>query len=243
MNKYIIIVVILGLIIGGGAFYRAKFVPDIEKNVATGVDRPITITVFENTWTFQPEEIEIDKGDKIILTIINNDEYDHGFAVDAYGISQRLPAKETIKIEFVASKSGDFPYYCSVSCGSGIVDGEKRGHFDHVGKLRVLNITSETIDYEPESDADFARQARESAIVSTANEKATETGFDINTLSVLFDLDNALWGIYQKSENLEIELPQKGYQSVLYRDDSNKPVLWVFVDTLSGDVIETFEVE
>lgn len=151
MNKYITISIVLVLIIGAGAFYRANFVPDIEKAVVTGVDRELTIVVFQNTWKFEPEEIEVNQGDRIILTVVNRDEYDHGFAIDAYGISQRMPALGTIIVEFIATRPGEFPYYCSVSCGSGEVDGEKRGHFDQIGKLHVRSIISETSNFEGET--------------------------------------------------------------------------------------------
>ena len=147
MNKYIIIVIVLALIIGGGAFYRANFVEDIGEIIATGVERNITIIVHENTWRFEPENIEVDQGDRLILTIVNRDEYDHGFAIDAYGISQRMPALSTIQINFVATRPGDFPYYCSVSCGSGIVDGIERGHFDQIGNLQVRSLLSETSNF------------------------------------------------------------------------------------------------
>jgi hypothetical protein len=63
----------------------------------------------------------------------------------------RLPANGTIEVEFVASKSGEFPFYCSVSCSdsgstgnlldgkvqSGVHAGTVRGHFDHIGKFIV----------------------------------------------------------------------------------------------------------
>ncbi len=139
--------IVLALIIGGGAFYRANFVADIEEVVATGVERNITIIVHKNTWRFEPENVEVDQGDKIIFTVVNRDEYDHGFAIDAYGISQRMPALSTIQVDFVATRPGDFPYYCSVSCGSGIVDGEERGHFDQIGNLHVRSLISETSNF------------------------------------------------------------------------------------------------
>ena len=49
---------------------------------------------------------------------------------------------DTIKIEFVVTQEGDFPYYCSVPCGDGIVDGKKRGHFDMTGKIHVRSAAN-----------------------------------------------------------------------------------------------------
>ena len=86
----------------------------------------------------------LERGDKVIVTIINEDDYDHGISLDAFGVSQRMPANGTITVEFVATQEGDFPFYCSVPCGEGEVAGEKRGHFDMVGKLHVRSIISAT---------------------------------------------------------------------------------------------------
>ncbi|MCI0542309.1 hypothetical protein L0Y69_00950, partial [bacterium] len=49
-----------------------------------------------------------------------------------------VPALATIEAEFVATVVGDFPFYCSVPCGEGEVAGKTRGHFDQVGKVRVI---------------------------------------------------------------------------------------------------------
>ncbi|MCH7597497.1 cupredoxin domain-containing protein [Patescibacteria group bacterium] len=247
MNKYIIIVIVLVLIIASGAVYRAKFVPEVEKAVVTGIERSISIVTFENTWAFEPEFIEADQGDKIIFTITNRDDYDHGFAIDAFGISQRMPAKSTIVIEFVVTQAGDFPYYCSVSCGSGLVDGEKRGHFNQVGRLHVKSIISETSDFgKTVSDEDFAKSARHASAVAPANEKAEELGYDVSNLEILFDEDNTLWGIYVDSEDIDVKelnlSEEQQYQSILYRDNDSNPVLWIFIDSFEGEVINVFEV-
>ncbi|TSC75760.1 MAG: Uncharacterized protein G01um101430_254 [Parcubacteria group bacterium Gr01-1014_30] len=144
MNKYIILIAVIVLIVIAGALYRAYLLPEAAKPVATGVERQITISAKKNQWRFEPEVIEVDRGDKIILTMVNEDDYDHGIAIDAYGISQRMPANSTIKVEFIATQAGDFPFFCSVPCGEGIVDGAKRTHFDMIGKLHVKDLISET---------------------------------------------------------------------------------------------------
>ena len=102
------------------------------------------MTAKKDAWAFEPEVIEAVRGDTIIMTVVNEDNYDHGIAIDAFGISQRMPAESTIKIEFVVTQEGEFPLYCSVPCGEGIVDGKKRTHFDMVNKLHVRSIINET---------------------------------------------------------------------------------------------------
>jgi plastocyanin len=144
MNKYIILIIILVLIVVGGVAYRAFLRSEEAAPVTTGKVREVTIVAEKDKWKFTPEIIEAERGDKIVATIINEDSYDHGIAIDAFGVSQRMPANSTIKTEFVVTQEGEFPFYCSVPCGEGEVDGEKRGHFDMIGKIHVRSIVSET---------------------------------------------------------------------------------------------------
>lgn len=144
MNKYFLLILGAVIIIGGGIIYRAYFLPEASKPVVTGAVREVTIIAKKNEWRFIPEVVEADRGDKIIMTVINEDDYDHGIAIDAFGVTQRMPANSTIRVEFVVTQEGDFPFYCSVPCGEGEVDGVKRTHFDMIGKLHVRSIISNT---------------------------------------------------------------------------------------------------
>mgnify|MGYP006052924341 CR=1 FL=1 len=154
MNKYIIIGLVLLVIVGGAAIYSKK--TDIDNCTdGMGTARDITVTSKKLEWRFEPEEIKVEKCDRIHLKVFNEDNFDHGVAIDALGISQRLPANGTIDINFVASKSGEFPFYCSVSCSTsenssfGLKDGKvqtgpyagtTRDHFIHVGKFIVTEL-------------------------------------------------------------------------------------------------------
>ena len=144
MNKYVILIIIIVLLIAAGIGYREFLLPEKSVPVTTGKIREITIVADKDEWRFTPEVIEAERGDKIVATIINEDNYDHGIAIDAFGVSQRMPANGTIKVEFVVTQEGDFPFYCSVPCGEGVVEGQKRGHFDMVGKIHVRSIVSAT---------------------------------------------------------------------------------------------------
>ncbi len=141
MNKFAIIGILLLVLIGGGAIYKSTNKASQQETanaIAQGKVREITVTATKNRWEFKPDIIEVDQGDTVRLSFVNEDSYDHGVQIDAYGVSQRIPANSTAIIpEFVATKAGDYPFICSVSCGSGIVDGKERGHFDQTGILRV----------------------------------------------------------------------------------------------------------
>ncbi len=144
MNKYFLVGIIVVLAIAAGIFYRTFLLAEKDKPITTGAIREITVAAKKDQWRFSPEAIEANQGDKIIMTLINEDAYDHGIGIDAFGISQRMPANSTIKVEFVVTKAGEFPFFCSVPCGEGIVDGVKRTHFDMIGKLHVKSLISET---------------------------------------------------------------------------------------------------
>jgi plastocyanin len=149
MNKFVIIGILAVLIIGGGVVYKQFILAQKDKPVTTGVVKNFTVTAIGDEWKFEPEDIEVNRGDKIIMKVVNEDDYDHGIAIDAYGISQRMPAKSDpqthgiITIELVATQAGEFPFYCSVPCGEGTVDGVKRGHFEMVGRIRVKDLINQ----------------------------------------------------------------------------------------------------
>jgi nitrosocyanin len=153
MNKYIIIGIVVVLILGGGVVYKQTTDTD-NCSSETGSDVSMTVVSKRLEWRFEPETITVSKCDRVKLTVVNEDNFDHGVAIDAFGISQRLPANGTINVEFVASKEGQFPFYCSVSCSdskstgnlsggtvaSGPYAGTFRGHFEHIGKFIVEAI-------------------------------------------------------------------------------------------------------
>ena len=167
MNKFAILGIGLVVIVAGGILYK-EFVGSGEAPIETGVVKEFTIVSKKLEWRFEPESIAVDQGDRIIATVINEDNFDHGFAIDAFGISQRLPANGTIVVEFVASKSGEFPFYCSVSCSSsdnpsfGLKDGKVetgpyagtfQGHFENLGKFVVKALVAVGLMDEEEDHA------------------------------------------------------------------------------------------
>jgi heme/copper-type cytochrome/quinol oxidase subunit 2 len=138
MNKYLIIgIVAVLLLVLGVVFKNTK--SDTGKTVAgTGKEVNITIRAVKDEWRWDVEEIQVNAGDTVHLTLINEDSYDHGIGIDGYGVNERMPANETIVIDFVATRKGKFNFYCSVPCGKGVVRGEERDHFDMLGTLEVI---------------------------------------------------------------------------------------------------------
>ena len=139
MNKYIWLIIVLVVIVGGGVAY--KLMSGEGNNCPlTGVTRNITVTAVKDKWAFEPETIEVNCGDKVVLKAVNEDIYDHGIAIEQFGIGKKMPANETVTFDFVAIKPGDFQFICSVPCGDGEVDGHARGHFDMIGTIKVKSL-------------------------------------------------------------------------------------------------------
>lgn len=130
MNKFIKIFIFGILLIISGIVYQIYYRPaEIAQIQASGRVLTINIRVLENQWKWQPDKIYVRAGDRLILKIYNEDSYDHGFALEIFGINKRLfPRRETV-IDFVVSKKGNFNFYCSVPCGE--------GHYQQIGHLIV----------------------------------------------------------------------------------------------------------
>jgi len=130
MNKFIIITIFAVILIAGGIIYNIYFrAPEIAPIKPTGNIVEINITANKNEWN--PTLITVKAGDTVKINLINEDAYDHGFAIEAFGINKRMFAKQKTSVEFVASKKGDFLFYCSVPCGE--------GHFKQTGHLIITD--------------------------------------------------------------------------------------------------------
>ena len=97
--------------------------PEVEEGPQTR-----EFSVEAKQWEFNPSTITVNQGDTVKLTIKSLD-VTHGLAIPTYGIDERLEPGETVEIEFVADKTGEFPFYCAVFCG--------RGHKDMTGTVIV----------------------------------------------------------------------------------------------------------
>ncbi len=130
MNKFLKLAVFGAVLIASGVIYQNFYrPPGIGPIKETGRVVDIVMVSKENQWRWDPQVVRVKAGDKVRLKVFNEDSYDHGFAVETFGINKRLfPRRETV-VEFVASRVGEFPFYCSVPCGA--------GHYTQIGKLIV----------------------------------------------------------------------------------------------------------
>lgn len=89
---------------------------------ATGEVKEFTIDA--TNYDFDIKEIKVNKGDTVKVTLKNSEGL---HAVKFNGYNKEVKGDETIS--FVANKTGEFEYICSIFCGT--------GHDDMVGKLIV----------------------------------------------------------------------------------------------------------
>ncbi len=129
MNKKHILFGILFILIIGGAIGGRKFLAPQKCAAAEGKEVVINMMALKNQWKWVPNPVYVNCGDHVTINLYNEDEYDHGFALDVYGINKRMPPLTTTTVEFIATNEGEFIFYCSVPCGP--------GHFEQKGKLIV----------------------------------------------------------------------------------------------------------
>ena len=65
-------------------------------------------------YAFRPAEITVDRNDLVKITFSAED-IAHSFTIDAYRISKRAGAGQSVTFEFRADQPGTFDYYCNLS--------------------------------------------------------------------------------------------------------------------------------
>jgi cytochrome c oxidase subunit 2 len=132
MNRFIGLLIV-GLLIYGGVLIFNQNKPikkeEVSKQAVTTSSSLVKeFTLTAKNWSFDPPVITVKQGDKVKLNVKSID-VSHGFALPDYGFDQKLEPGQEIVIEFIASKKGEFTFFCSVMCGE--------GHKDMKGKLVV----------------------------------------------------------------------------------------------------------
>lgn len=106
---------------GGGSF------PPPTTEVVNGrTERTIHMGVRQYVW--EPATITAKKGELVRL-IIHNADVKHGLVIPDLGIMEGDIPSEGAVIEFSASKTGTFEFFCSVYCGE--------GHMEMRGKIII----------------------------------------------------------------------------------------------------------
>lgn len=118
MKKIIIIVLVL-LILGVGAWYFWRSVPAepvVEEEIPEVVQQPETksFVIEAKNFSLSPVTITVKKGDTVSITLKNMGGT-HDLKIDEYAVAtKRTENGQEETVTFVADKVGSFEYYCSV---------------------------------------------------------------------------------------------------------------------------------
>jgi nitrous-oxide reductase len=94
---------------------------DLKDGATSRNGTEVTVKMVAVRSSFEPTKIEVNQGDKVTIYITNieqtTDEL-HGFGLSEYNINIVIDPGETKTVEFVASKPGVYPYYCTNFCSA-----------------------------------------------------------------------------------------------------------------------------
>jgi len=76
----------------------------------------IRVNVNMFRYGFEPENITVKQGDKVMLTITSLD-VGHGFALPDFGINEKVPPEKSVTVQFTANIAGKFKFFESVYSG------------------------------------------------------------------------------------------------------------------------------
>lgn len=84
---------------------------------ATGQDQAPNrreFTVRARDYRFSPSRIEVTQDDLVKLTVQSED-VAYSVTIDAYRVSRRIPAGGSTTLEFLADRTGTFPFYSNLT--------------------------------------------------------------------------------------------------------------------------------
>ncbi len=91
--------------------------PQEDINTATAPTEEPSVKSFSvigGNFSFTPNEMKVKKGDTVKVTFINNEGF-HDWVLDEFNVrTPQIGEGKNASVEFVASKTGSFEYYCSV---------------------------------------------------------------------------------------------------------------------------------
>lgn len=76
------------------------------------VTRSIGVSVVGGAAGFDPETITVDKGDRVVMTVSNPTEREHGFTVSGLRVRETLAARGSATVTLSAGRGGTFKIWC-----------------------------------------------------------------------------------------------------------------------------------
>ncbi|MCS7224587.1 MAG: Sec-dependent nitrous-oxide reductase [Armatimonadetes bacterium] len=107
--------------VGWNPLTQSKHPKASTKGSITRKGKTVEVLMTQIRSHFEPEIIEVNKGDRVIIHLTNLErtrDATHGFALGAFNVNASVEPGETVTIEFVADRPGVFPFYCSEFCSA-----------------------------------------------------------------------------------------------------------------------------
>jgi nitrous-oxide reductase len=98
---------------------KTQTTPGRERIERHGKDVDVYMTAVRSHYV--PDRIEVEKGDHVHLHLTNIEKAEdatHGFALSSHNINLSIDPGMTVDVDFVADRSGVFPFYCSEFCSA-----------------------------------------------------------------------------------------------------------------------------
>ncbi len=83
--------------------------------LAAPADRSFRIEA--SRYQYAPESISVNPGDRVTIELAATDVV-HGLYIDGYDLNVTADPGQSVKLSFVADRSGSFRFRCSVTCGA-----------------------------------------------------------------------------------------------------------------------------
>jgi cytochrome c oxidase subunit 2 len=77
-------------------------------------NRPPPINIVARDFRFSPDRVEVTQDDLVKLTVRSED-VAYGFTIDKFRISKRVPAGQTMTVEFRADQAGTAEFYSNMT--------------------------------------------------------------------------------------------------------------------------------
>jgi cytochrome c oxidase subunit 2 len=107
-TKLMLLVVLVGVVTAAACLARM-----VRAQVA-----PRRIEVTAKRFTYEPNEITLEKGQPVVL-VIHSEDVTHGLRVRELNLNAKIEKGTPAELSFTPDKTGDFVGHCSVFCGSG----------------------------------------------------------------------------------------------------------------------------
>lgn len=86
--------------------------PDVTVPASVNINK--SFNIISTNFSFSEKEIRVSKGDKVKISLLNNEGY-HDLRIDEFKVkSIQIGEGDSTTVEFTADKVGMFEYYCSV---------------------------------------------------------------------------------------------------------------------------------